>query len=196
MTKINYISTALLMILLLVACRPEESRGCDQPPKEGFSKSDLVGTWDAMDSLNDSTIIISGDGRYKQTMYVKRTGFRYESDWRPWRMTYSEKGLPYLHLEGFLMCAYWYQIDCNTGKTGLEPGGPATDIYGNTTQWYDVCQKKWVDTPGEGMFMVVSRSSTLAPRGIELDPLTKSDTPTGPPFLLREPISLTSTPQP
>ncbi len=194
MIKRKYAVLVSLIVLLLVACSPQESGGCDQPPKEGFSESDLVGTWDAMDSLNDSTIIIRGDDRYKQTMYVKRTGFKYESDWQPWRITYSEKGLPYLHLEGLLMCAYWDQIDCSTGKTDIEPGGPAKDIYGDATYWYDFCQKKWIETPGEGVFMVLPRPSALAPRGIELDPLTKSDTPTGPPFLLRKPLPPTDLP--
>ncbi len=193
MRKMKYIFMASLMVLLLVACSPKELGGCDSPPKEGFSESDLVGTWDAMDSLNDSTITIRGDHRYKQTMYVKRTGFGYEGDWKPWRITYSEVGLPYLHLEGLLMCAYWSQIDCRTGETGIEPGGPAKDIYADA-YWYDFCQKKWIDTPGEGVFIVLSRPSALAPRGIELDPFTKSDTPTGPPFLLRKPFPPTGLP--
>ena len=196
MIKKKHSFMLLLIVLLLGACRSKESSVCTGPPK-GFSGSDLVGTWDAMDSLRDSTLIIRADGRYKQTMYVKRIGFRYESDWRPWRMTYSEKGLPYLHLEGLLMCAYWWQIDCSTGKTGIEPGGPARDIYGDASYWYDVCQKRWVETPGEGVFLVFGGYKYKQdPREIVLVPFTKSEGPNGPAYYLWEPVSPTSTPEP
>jgi hypothetical protein len=190
MIKKKHFFMALLIVLLLSACGPKESSGCAQLPK-GFSESDLVGTWDAMDSLRDSTLVIRADGRYKQTMYVKRTGFKYESDWQPWRITYSEQGLPYLHLEGLLMYAYWNQIDCSTGKTGIEPFvvGDTKDPYGDATNWYDVCQKKWVNTPGEGVFKVYGGYKyERDPREIRLIPFTKSpDGVTGPTFYLREP---------
>jgi hypothetical protein len=74
MIKKEYSLLVLLITLLLVACRSEESSGC-LPPK-GFSESDLVGTWDAPGERGDSTIIISGDGRYKQIMNIQRTGFK------------------------------------------------------------------------------------------------------------------------
>ncbi len=103
-----------------------------------------------------------------------RTGFKYESDWQPWRVTYSDKGLPYLHLEGFLMCAYWHQIDCRTGNTGITPVtvDDTKDIFADVTYWYDVCQKDWVDTPGEGVFVVkgVEKRFHQPPRGIYLSP--------------------------
>jgi len=128
----------------------------------------------------------------------QRTNFQYESDWRPWRVTYSEQGLPYLHLEGLLMCAYWEQIDCSTGKTGIEPftPGDTKDPYGDATYWNDFCQNEWVNTSGEGVFMVVG-GFKLEPRGIVLVPFTKSpETPTGPAYKLHEPVPLTSTPRP
>ena len=93
-------------------------------PPVGFTESDLIGTWDgSIETARDSTIIIKEDGRYKQSINIERTKFKYDSDWKSWRVTYSEKGLPYLHLEGFLMCAYWEEIDCRTGS----PGFPATE---------------------------------------------------------------------
>ena len=61
----------LLIVLFLGACSSKESRGCNRPIEEGFSESDLIGTWHAMDSLMDSTIIIRGDGRYKQIIWVR-----------------------------------------------------------------------------------------------------------------------------
>lgn len=192
---------AWLAFLLLTACNTEGSSGCDRPPKEGFSEADLVGTWSAMGSQGDNTIIIREDGRYKQIMSVKRTGFSYESDWHPWRVTYSEQGLTYLHLEGLLMCAYWDQMDCSTGQTGIKPFTPddTKDPYGDAAYWYDGCQKKWVDTPGEAVLIVfgVLRASIIPPRGIELVPLTKNpDGLSGPTFQLREPVPPTSTPDP
>ncbi len=181
----------LLLILLFGACRSEEPDECPLPP-QGFSESDLVGTWGGtIETAWDSTIVIRGDGRYQQIINIQRTGFKYESDWQPWRITYSEKGPPYLHLQGLLMCAYWEQMDC-TGKTGIEPitPGDTKDPFASATYWYDYCQEKWVDTPGEGVFMVfgVPRASIIPPRGIMLVPFTKSpDGVTGPPYELREP---------
>jgi hypothetical protein len=184
---------ALLIVLLLGACRLRESGSsvCLRLMPRGFSESDLVGTWDAMDSLQDSTFIIRGDGRYKQTMYDKTTGFKYESDWRPWRTTYSDKGVPYLHLQGLLMCAYWSQMDCATGKTNIAPveGGDTKDPFADETYWYDYCQEKWVNTPGEGVFLVLGgHKYEQDPREIKLVPFTKSaDGVTGPTYYLREP---------
>ncbi len=191
MTKKKRSLIVLLLVLLLGACSSGESSSCsDILPAKGFSESDLVGTWGGLvETLWDSIIIIRGDGRYKQIMDIKRTGFSYESGWKLWHVTYSDTGLPYLHLEGFLMCAYWRQVDCHTGKTGIEPVevGDTRDTFSNTTEWYDVCQKKWIDTPGEGVFMVIE-GGKLAPRGIVLLPLTKSASGvSGPYYELQEP---------
>jgi hypothetical protein len=197
MITMKYVFKVLLLALLLSACSPKESSGCPLPPS-GFSESDLVGTWDGTkETSGDSIIIINGDGRYKQIMNIKRTGFQYESEWRPWRITYSEQGLPYLHLQGLLMCAYWDQIDCGTGETGIEPGGPAKDIYADTTYWYDFCQKKWITTSNEGVFMVFGgHKYKRDPRKIRLVPFTKSaDTSTGSTYYLQESALPTSKPE-
>jgi len=189
MMKKKHSFMLLLIILLLSACSSKESGGCPLPPK-GFSESDLVGTWHAIDSLQDSAFIIREDGLYKQTMYVKRTGFKYESDWQPWRVTYSNKGLPYLHLDGLLMCAYWYGMECTQKVVPTVGVGDTRDPFGDAAYWYDGCQKKWVDTPGEGVFKVfgVPPRFDQPPRGIRLVPFTKStDTSTGPWYELREP---------
>lgn len=187
MRKMKYAFSALLMVLLLTACNSKALSGCPLPP-QGFSESDLIGTWSGdIETASDSTIVIGGDGRYKQIINIERTGFQYESDWQAWQVTYSEEGLAYLHLEGLLMCAYWDQIDCSTGGTGFEPVGPGKDPFGDTTSWYDYCHKEWVDTPGEGRFMVFGDNKRL-PRGIEIVPFTKSpDGVTGPAYQLREP---------
>lgn len=198
--KQKYTLLAWLVFLLLTACNAEEpKRGCNWPAKEEFSESDLIGTWGGTkETAWDSLIVIRGDGRYKQIMNIKRTGFQYDSDWRPWRVTYSEQGLPYLHLEGLLMCAYWEQIDCSTEQTGIEPftPGDTKDPFGDATYWQDVCQNKWVNTPGEGVFTVIG-GYKLPPRGIMLAPFTKSpDGVTGPAYELHEPNLSTVTPDP
>ena len=185
----------LLMVLVLGACRREEPSTCPLPPPE-FSEADLIGTWSAIGSQGNNTILISADGQYRQFMSVQRTGFKYESSWLPWRITYSDQGLPYLHLKGLLMCAYWDQMDC-TGETGIEPftPGDTKDPFANTTYWYDGCQKKWIDTPGEAVFMIFGVQSTfiMPSRGIMLVPFTKNpDGASGPAFQLREPISQTN----
>ncbi len=201
--KQKYVFLAWLMLLLLVACKaeaPEETRsGCNWPAKEDFSESDLIGTWGGdIEDTWDSLIVIRGDGRYKQIINIKRTGFQYESDWRPWRVTYSEQGLPYLHLEGLLMCAYWKQIDCSTGETGMETFTPGNTIdpFGDAYSGQDFCQNKWVNTPGEGVFLVLG-GFQLPARGITLVPFTKSpDGITGPVYELHGPSLPTVTPDP
>jgi hypothetical protein len=188
MMKRRHSFIVLLIGLFLSACRSEESNVCARLLKAGFSESDLIGTWDAVDALRDSTIIIREDGRYKQTMYVERTGFSYEGDWLPWRVEYFEGSIPYLHLEGLLMCAYWRQMDCSTEKTNIEPVevDDTKDPFADEYYWYDYCREKWVQTPGEGVFLVLE--SELAPHGIRLVPLTKSASGTsGPTYKLRKP---------
>lgn len=191
MTKRKYLFAVFSAGLLLAACSSNQPAGCPLPPK-GFSEADLIGSWKSIEARGDTIITIREDGRYKQTVYVERTGFNHETDWLPWRVTYSEQGLPYLHLEGYLICAYWYQLECGTASAGIEPLplGDTKDPFADEAYWFDFCQEKWVRTPGEGVFMVfgVPAQFTQPPRGISLVPFTKSpDTNTGPDFELREP---------
>jgi hypothetical protein len=168
-----------LIVAFLNGCTPtsiNEPRGCNSFSTEKFSEPNLIGTWGGtIESAWDSTITIREDGKYKQTLCIDRTGLKYESEWLPWHITYSGKGLPYLHLEGLRMCAYWPQIDCKTGKTGLESVtiSGTIDVYGEESGWYDFCQEKWVKTPGEGVFVVFG-GDKRSERGIALVPLTKS----------------------
>ncbi len=166
----------VLAILFLTACQPEKLSGCPRPP-EGFSSASLVGTWGGtIDTAWDSTIIISADGRYKQIVNIKRTGFKYESDWLPWRLEYSSQGVAYLHLKSMMLCgAYYSDVEC-TAKNA---------ITGFGTNWYDACQQKWDYIYDEGVFVVYPGST---PQKTQLYPFTKSsDGPTGPWYELREP---------
>lgn len=191
MTKARH-CLIVLLIVLLCACTPEAPPECTLPPK-GFSDIDLVGTWDALDASGDpgdNSIIIREDGEYKQIMNVKWQDFKYESDWKPWKVSYSDEGLPYLHLKGFLMCAYWFQTDCRTEMTSIPPVvvGDTKDPFGGEYYWYDGCQRKWINAPGEGIFAVLGAPAQNYKRGIILGPFTKSsDSATGPSYSLREP---------
>lgn len=192
MIRTIHFSLTLLIVPLLAACTSEATSKCPFPPKE-FSESDLVGTWGGdIDKPWDSMIIILEDGRYKQLIDVESQKFKYESAWKPWHVTYSDKGLPYLYLEGFFMCAYWWSIDCRTRQSSITPivGGDTKDPIGGEYYWYDGCQKKWTDTSGAGVFMVfgIERASVMPPRRIVLVPFTKSsDSSTGPSYRLRQP---------
>ncbi len=179
-----------LLAVLVVGCAPTVPSGCTTFRPEGFAESDLIGTWGGtIKTAWDSTIIVAEDGRYKQIINIEATGFKYEGDWKPWRVTYSDKGLPYLHLEDFVMCAYWRDIDCRTGKTSITPivGGDTRDPFSGEYYWYDGCEKQWVDTSGEGVFMVI-RTTDYYARGINLVTLSKSSGAfTSPSYSLREP---------
>ncbi len=170
---------AVIMVLatiLLATCKAEEPSGCPRPP-DGFSSASLVGTWGGtIDTAWDSTIIISADGRYKQIMSIKRTGFKYESDWLPWHLEYSQQGVAYLHLKSMMLCgAYYYDVEC-TEKNA---------ITGFGTNWYDACQQKWDYIYDEGVFQVYPGST---PQKTRLIPFTKSsEGSTGPWYTLREP---------
>lgn len=162
--------------LVIDGFRSVTAKGCDHPPQNGFSEADIIGTWSGtISKARDSVINIQAEGRYKQIINLEGQKFQYESDWKQWRITYSQNGLPYLHLQGFLMCAYWNQVDCRTGESGIPTFtvGDTKDIWGNVTYWYDFCQKHWVNTPAEAIFMVFD-GGNYWPRGIALVPLTKS----------------------
>ncbi len=115
MLRIKCFFTVLLFALFLLGCvslaSPTTSAGCPLPPN-GFSESDLIGTWDAIGDRGNNTIIVRENGQYQQIMNVEWQGFHYVGDWKPWRVDYDKKGIPYRHLEGFLMCAYWESMDC------------------------------------------------------------------------------------
>jgi hypothetical protein len=180
----------LLLVLVLSACGPKEPSGCITFRPEGFSESDLIGTWrGTIKAPRDSTIIVAEDGRYRQSINIEKTGFKYDGDWKPWRVTYSDEGLPYVHFKDFVMCAYWRDVDCKTGKSSITPivVDDTKDPFSGEYYWYDDCQKEWVETTGEAVFIVI-RTTDYYPRGINLVTLSKSsDAFTAPSYSLREP---------
>lgn len=88
-------------------------------------------------------IIIKENGLYKQIIHIQNPAFDYKGDWLPWRINYTENSVPYLFLEGMRMCVYYNEIDCK-------------QIGGDEQNWYDFCQDKWIQTPNEGVLMVLA----------------------------------------
>lgn len=128
------------------------------PPPEGFSEADLIGTWVGSRLDDFDTLVIRGDGTYKQIIHIEHIDIPdvdYESDWQLWRLEFAENGIPYLHLEGMRLCAINPDLGCD------QSGGGG----------YDFCQNKSLLMADEGILLVlgVPKDSTQPPpRGINL----------------------------
>jgi hypothetical protein len=105
-----------------------------------WDESDLIGTWFAAEWSSPQsfdTLIIKEDGTYKQIIELERLETYYESDWQSWWVEYDEYGYPYLHLEGWQICASdsRYYDDCNW-------------VNDEETLWPDYCGQRYLQ-PGE-----------------------------------------------
>lgn len=171
MMKMKLPFTLLSFALFLSACsssQNEEQKGCILPP-EGFSESDLIGTWVAGRLDDTDTLIIREDGTYKQIIHIEfaeKPTVDFESDWQPWRIEYTE-GIPYLHMTGMRLCASDPNIDCEQ----LGGGERDWNAY-NENFYYDFCQEESVLMPGEGVLIVLGVPEHVTiqrpPRGIAL----------------------------
>jgi len=153
-----------LVPMLLFGCKliqGEENSGCI-PPSELFTVADLIGTWATELPGQTDTLIIREDGLYKQIVHIERPSFDYEGEWLPWRIEYKESGIPYLHLESMRMCVYFDGMDCE-------------QVGGGEHYWKDFCRDEWIQTPGEGVLMVLGVPERVIqpPRGFELVALGK-----------------------
>jgi len=135
---------------------------CEGPP-EGFSQTDLVGTWEAGVPEQRDTLILREDGKYRQLVHVQlatRPPVDYESDWQEWWLENQDNGIPYLHLEGMRLCGFNPELSC--GQAG---GGG-----------HDFCRNTSLKMSGEGILLVLGvprpivswPGSTFAARGISL----------------------------
>ena len=144
------------LVLFLVACSANQNDKFDAClPPSNFTEEDLIGTWKTGTADINDTLIIKGDGTYKQIIHSETPAFDYESDWQPWRLEYAESGLPYLHLEGMRLCVYWEQIDCKL---------PSGNVY----EWYDFCQEKWIKMIDEGILIVVGPDEIIFQSDVRL----------------------------
>lgn len=165
MKKFQLVYVIIASAIVIFACSSESEQSKCTPVPEKFSEKDLVGTWFAgsvSDPVRNDTLIIRDNGTYKQIIHIGTPLFDYESEWLSWWLEYGENGIAYLHLEEMRLCAYWPSMDCQ------ELGGG--DIY-----WYDFCQEQWLQTPNEGIIMVlgIPKRFTQTPRGIDLFLLRK-----------------------
>lgn len=70
-----------------------------------FSESDLVGTWGAeYGNMNTDTLILRGDGTYRQVYDDPVASFHYESNWLKWRVEHRASGYLRLHMAGMRRC--------------------------------------------------------------------------------------------
>lgn len=120
----------IIGIILLVYCyrilydsfsNEENLAGiCPLVPK-WLSKEDIVGIWFAKDyaSGTTDTLVFREDGRYKQIINFKGTAWvDFESDWSLWRLEFGSKGIPYLYMKDFRICAANSYYDCNWVNDG------------------------------------------------------------------------------
>ena len=165
----------------LSACALEQenrltaSPSCPLPPND-FSSSTLVGTWVAGRSDWSDTLMIKADGTYKQILHLVSgtRNFNYESTWLSWRLEPQPDGIPYLHLTGYRVCAYWPDISCD--QVGGGEGYWDDFCYGEVTKvpGGGVIQGKGVQMPGEGIMLVMGAPKTPQfPQGINLTLLAR-----------------------
>jgi hypothetical protein len=175
MKKKTVLIRMLIVLAFLSGCNQEQeptasSLGCPPPP-EDFLSSNLVGTWMAGRSDWSDTLIIKADGTYKQRLHLvsNTRNFDYESTWQMWQLEPQPNGIPYLHLTGYRVCAFWPDISCD-------------QVGGGEGYWTDFCQEartkvpgggvtqgKGVQMPGEGILLVMGAPRTTQfPQGINL----------------------------
>ena len=171
----------LLGTIALGACAPDRKTesGCILPP-QGFTQKELVGTWISYPRVAGNrfdTLVIRGDGFYRQIIHIDDPVFDYESEWLPWHLEYAEDGVPYLHLTGMRLYAYL-------------PGLIEKGVIGGGDQYFlDWCRPVIMPggkeifegvqmPPGIGVLVVKGTPNRFAqpPRGVTLEPLSVSDT--------------------
>ena len=133
---------AFCVWLIIFIYQKEHVQGCDPMPGD-FSEKDLTGTWIANRSYRSDTLIIKGDGTYKQIVHFEEDGelsLVYESVWQPWYISLSEENYTYLHLEGMRFC-------------GMNPQIPCDQREGDG---YDFCRDETVMMINEGILIVLA----------------------------------------
>ena len=124
----NFVFVVLMIVGILLCTSigiwfnlhpPQQKNGIGTCPAvpAWFSKSSLIGTWVAQDyapTTSTDALIIRKDGKYKQIIHIdKKPAVDYASDWQPWRLEYGKKGIPYLYLLNYHICAANHTYDCN-----------------------------------------------------------------------------------
>jgi len=153
----------LALNFFLIACmnQAEDIQRRDQlclELPESFSTDDLIGTWIASYSLNDTdTIIINADGTYKQIYDDPDSSLFYESDWANWTIEFRESGYARLHLKGMRRAGEVASVFERVG------GGVDPELYTSI----DYCENEVVEMPEE-IILIVTGASEDNTHGIAL----------------------------
>lgn len=129
---------AIALLALSLACQcgwlipwPPTDPLCSEAPfsspEPGFEQSDLVGTWEARYGSRVDTVILKGDGTFKQ-VYRDATArdYVYETPWKEWRLERFPDGRIRLHLQG----ARYYIRGITIGELrGITGGGADKDVH-------------------------------------------------------------------
>jgi len=121
-----------------------EVAGC-APLPEGFGAEDLVGRWEAkyFPGVVTDTLVLRGDGRYRQVYENRWEGYVYEGAWKRWYVEREEGGRLYVHLEGMRYCVGTWEV-CKR-----EDGG------GGEWHYYDPCSGGFITMGGEVVLVAV-----------------------------------------
>ena len=154
-------AVAIIGGALLVACTRmpvgDVTLECPELPAT-FHQEDLVGTWAASYSLNDSDVlIIRSDGTYKQIYDDPDAGRHFESDWLKWQIEFRESNFARLHLNG-MRRAGDLELIFNREGGGVDP-----ELF----TAIDYCENEVIDMP-DGIVLIVTGATHDAPRGIVL----------------------------
>ena len=155
MVSLPFFSNLLQARARLISQPGEGTANACAPLPDGFSLSDLYGTWVAeyFGGLATDKLIIRQDGIYQQIYSSQVTSF--ESDQEPWRFEMSPDGYGVLHMLGMRRCDDISSICENPGG-----GLPTQESAVNT------CKQEVVTYTGEVVLYVVGAPDL--PHGIEL----------------------------
>jgi len=134
-----------------------ETQSCPALPSS-FTEADLVGTWVASYSLNDTdTLILKDDHIYKQIYNDPDGGLRYESEWLEWEIEHRESGYVRIQLKGMRRAGELESI-FNRDGGGIDP-----ELF----RAIDDCEGNLIEMPDE-IVLIASGASYPTPRGILL----------------------------
>jgi hypothetical protein len=131
------------------------------PLPNSFQINDLIGTWQAKygDGSTD-TLIIQGDGKYKQIYNDPSSKLSFESGLLDWQAEKRESGFIRLHMIGMHRCDDLGSV-CTRQGGGVDP---------KELRSIDYCEGQVIEMPNEVVLIVtgVPSSNSNIPRGIWL----------------------------
>jgi hypothetical protein len=136
---------------------PSPTINCPPLP-EGFTESDLVGTWVSVYGDGDiETLVIMQNGTYKQTLKSSTPQYNFESVWEKYSIERKSSGYLWVHFKGMHRCDDVRSL-CTRPGGGLDPDGLGA---------IDYCEEVGVKMTNE-VVLVLSGDGNTAPKGIVL----------------------------